>query len=71
MKLTEQQILDLKARVRLSDAQVKELQARLSAYSAQADAAVDGWLAKITKSKWSWAIVLGIIAAAWLSGYVL
>lgn len=36
-----------------------------------ADQQADNWLAKIAKSKWSWAIVIGIIAAAWLFGYLL
>jgi hypothetical protein len=35
-----------------------------------ADQQADNWLAKIAKSKWSWAIVIGIIAAAWLLGYI-
>lgn len=36
-----------------------------------ADQQTDNLLVKIGKSKWSWAIALGIIAAAWLLGFLL
>lgn len=66
MKLTPEQVQELKRKMGLSDAQVAELKVRLSAFAAQADEAVDNWLIKIAKSKWSWAIVLAILAAGWL-----
>lgn len=35
-----------------------------------ADQQTDAWLIEIAKSKWSWAIVAGIIVAAWLLGFI-
>lgn len=35
-----------------------------------ADRATDSWLVKIGKSKWSWAIAIGIVIAAWLLGFI-
>lgn len=55
------------SKINLTEAQKQKLeQARMVA-----DQQTDNLLVKIGKSKWSWAIVIGIIAAAWLLGYVL
>lgn len=43
---------------------------RIEAIANEADQKTDSVLAKVAKSKWSWAIAVGIIAAAWLFGYI-
>lgn len=53
-------------KLNLTDDQKRKLQEA----ALQADQHADNWLAKVAKSKWSWAIVVGIVAAAWLFGYV-
>lgn len=70
MKMTQAQLDELKAKMRLSDAQVAELKLRLNNFADQADQAADGLLAKIGKSKYTWLIIIGIIAAAWALGYI-
>lgn len=70
MKLTQEQINELKAKLGLTDFQATELKARLATFSAQADQAADGLLAKITQSKYTWLIVITIIAAAWALGRI-
>ncbi|MBL8500028.1 MAG: hypothetical protein JNL77_05480 [Nitrosomonas sp.] len=68
MKLSQEQINELKAKLGLTDFQATELKARLATFSAQADQAADGLLAKITQSKYTWLIVIAIIAAAYVLG---
>ncbi len=46
-----------------------ETHARKAAMAAEQH--TDSWLIKIADSKWSWAIVLGIIVTAWLIGVLL
>ena len=70
MQLTPQQIENLRTKLSLSLTQTAQLKNELSKFSEQADAAVDNWLVKIGKSKWTWAIVLGIVAAAWAFGFI-
>lgn len=70
MKLTQAQISELKAKLGLTEAQAAELKARLATFSAQADQAADSFLAKIGKSKYTWLIIIGIIATAWVLGYI-
>lgn len=35
-----------------------------------ADQQTDSWLIKVSQNKWTWAIVAGIIIAAWLLGFI-
>lgn len=70
MKLTQAQLDELKAKMRLSDAQIAELKLRLNNFANQADQAADSFLAKIGKSKYTWLIIIGIIATAWALGYI-
>ncbi len=53
-------------KIKLTEAQKQKLeQARMVV-----DQQIDNLLVKIGKSKWSWAIVIGVVVAAWLLGYV-
>ncbi len=70
MKLTPQQIESLKAKLGLNPAQVAQLKNSLEDFASQADQKADGVLAKIANSKWTWAIVAGILVAAWLLGFI-
>jgi hypothetical protein len=70
MKLTQEQINELKAKLGLTDFQATELKARLATFSAQADQAADGFLAKIGKSKYTWLIIITIVAAVWALGFI-
>lgn len=70
MNLTPQQIDALKTKLGLTSAQAAQLKNSLTEFASQADQQADGLLAKISKSKWTWAIVAGILAAAWLLGYI-
>lgn len=70
MKLTQAQINELKAKMGLSDAQIAELKLRLNNFADQADQAADNWLAKLGKSKWTWAIIIAIVAASWALGFI-
>lgn len=70
MNLTPQQIESLKTKLGLSPQQVAQLKNSLTEFASQADQKADGLLAKISKSRWTWAIVAGILVAAWLLGFV-
>lgn len=48
----------------------EEQKAKLQQAAEAADQKTDGFLVKIGKSKWSWGIVLGMLTAAWLLGYI-
>lgn len=52
---------------KLTDEQIRKFQAAAQA----ADKKADSWLIKILDSQWSWAILIGMLAAAWLLGYLL
>lgn len=70
MKLSQAQIEGIKTKLGLSPTQVAQLKNELTRLSGQADQAADNWLAKIGKSKWTWAIIIAIIAAAWALGFI-
>lgn len=70
MKLTPEQIAEIAKRMSLSPAQAVQLKSELSAFSDKADQAADSLLAKIGKSKYTWLIIIGIIATAWALGYI-
>lgn len=48
----------------------EEQKQKLQQAAETADQQTDNLLVKIGKSKWSWVIVLGILAAAWLLGFI-
>lgn len=68
MKLTPGQIEGIKTKLSLTGEQTAQLRNELTRISAQADQAADGFLAKIAQSKYTWLIVIAIIAAAWVLG---
>lgn len=70
MKLTPEQIEAIKTKLGLSPLQTAQLRTELTRLSTQADQAADSFLAKIGKSKYTWLIIIGIIAAAWALGYI-
>ena len=70
MKLTAEQIYNLKQKLGLNDFQVTQLKAELMNISVQADQAADGLLVKMGKSKYTWLIIIGVIAAAWALGFI-
>ncbi len=70
MKLTPEQIAEIAKRMSLSPAQAVQLKSELSKFSDKADQAADGLLAKIGKSKYTWLIIIGIIATAWALGRI-
>lgn len=70
MNLTPQQIESLKTKLGMTPDQVAQLKNSLEDFASQADQKADGLLTKISNSKWTWAIIAGILVAAWLLGYL-
>lgn len=48
----------------------EEIKAKAEQARKEAEKQADSLLVSVGKSKWTWAIVLGIVATAWLLGFI-